>query len=312
MSELRVWMGQHYVDGIRRVVDALRLHLPQHGIQVVDHEQDADLLAVHGAEHAPSLDLPLVAHCHGLMWSEYPWPPGMYADAINARVIATMVQSQAITAPSAWVARAITRGMLRPVQTILHGVNPEEWTPPATHAGYVLWNKARADLISDPHPVGAMATRMPEQRFVATIAPPADNIHIVGPQSPSAMRSLVAHAGVYLATTRETFGIGTLEALSSGVPVVGYRYGGQEEIVVEGETGHLVRFEGDGTPKNEPRDPEVYARDLAAAIDDVASDAERARRWGDAGRRRVVEHFSWSAIAERTALLYRSLVQQKR
>jgi starch synthase len=124
---------------------------------------------------------------------------------------------------------------------------------------------------------------------------------------------ILSHARVFVCpSVYEPFGIVNLEAMACGAPVVASAVGGIPEIVVEGETGHLVPFVGDGTPKNEPRDPETYARDLAAAIDDIASDAERARRWGDAGRRRVVEHFSWDAIAERTALLYRSLVPQKR
>jgi starch synthase len=105
----------------------------------------------------------------------------------------------------------------------------------------------------------------------------------------------------------EPFGIVNLEAMACGAPVVASAVGGIPEIVVEGETGSLVRFEGDGTAKNEPRDPEAFARELARAIDQVARDPERARQQGEAGRRRVIEHFSWNAIAERTAALYESL-----
>jgi starch synthase len=71
-----------------------------------------------------------------------------------------------------------------------------------------------------------------------------------------------------------------------------------------------VAFEGDGTPKNEPRDPEVYARALAARIGELAADPERARRFGEAGRQRVIDRFSWRAIADRTAELYESLARR--
>jgi starch synthase len=121
---------------------------------------------------------------------------------------------------------------------------------------------------------------------------------------------LLSHARVFVCpSVYEPFGIVNLEAMACGVPVVASAVGGIPEIVVEGQTGSLVRFDGDGTPKNEPRDPEAFARDLARALNELATDPERARRFGAAGRARVVEHFSWSAIAERTAALYRTLLE---
>jgi len=121
---------------------------------------------------------------------------------------------------------------------------------------------------------------------------------------------LLSHARVFVCpSVYEPFGIVNLEAMACGVPVVASAVGGIPEIVVEGQTGTLVRFDGDGTPKNEPRDPEAFARDLARALNELATDPERARRFGEAGRARVVERFSWNAIAERTAALYRTLVK---
>jgi starch synthase len=120
---------------------------------------------------------------------------------------------------------------------------------------------------------------------------------------------ILSHARVFACpSVYEPFGIVNLEAMACGVPVVASAVGGIPEIVVEGETGYLVEFEGDGSAKNEPRDPEAFARALAAGISRLTADPERARRFGTAGRARVVEHFSWNAIAERTASLYRSLV----
>jgi starch synthase len=120
---------------------------------------------------------------------------------------------------------------------------------------------------------------------------------------------ILSHARVFVCpSVYEPFGIVNLEAMACGAPVVASAVGGIPEIVVEGETGHLVAFEGDGSPKNEPRDPDGFARALARAISELAADPERARRFGAAGRKRVVEHFSWSAIAERTRALYASLV----
>jgi starch synthase len=121
---------------------------------------------------------------------------------------------------------------------------------------------------------------------------------------------ILSHARLFVCpSVYEPFGIVNLEAMACGVPVIASAVGGIPEIVVEGETGHLVRFDGDGTPKNEPRDPEAFARDFARSMNALGNDRERARRFGAAGRARVVERFSWSSIAERTAALYRSLAR---
>ncbi|HEY3498053.1 MAG TPA: glycosyltransferase, partial [Polyangiaceae bacterium] len=119
---------------------------------------------------------------------------------------------------------------------------------------------------------------------------------------------ILSHTSAFVCpSVYEPFGIVNLEAMACGAPVVASAVGGIPEIVVEGVTGHLVAFEADGTPKNEPRDPDGYARALALRINELAGDPERVRRFGAAGRARVVEHFAWSAIAERTAALYRTL-----
>jgi starch synthase len=120
---------------------------------------------------------------------------------------------------------------------------------------------------------------------------------------------LLSHARVFACpSVYEPFGIVNLEAMACATPVVASAVGGIPEVVVDGETGYLVSFEGDGTPKNEPRHPEQFAHDLAAKLNAVIADTELARRFGEAGRQRVVEHFSWSSIADQTVALYQSLL----
>ena len=120
---------------------------------------------------------------------------------------------------------------------------------------------------------------------------------------------ILSHATVFVCPSiYEPFGLVNVEAMACSTPVVASAVGGIPEIIVEGETGHLVSYEPGGDDLGSPTDPERFARDLAAAIDDVIADPARAERWGAASRQRVLEHFSWTAIAERTAELYRSLV----
>lgn len=109
----------------------------------------------------------------------------------------------------------------------------------------------------------------------------------------------------------EPFGIINLEAMACRTPVVASATGGIKEVVVEGETGYLVPFDQDPVTSF-PRDPEKFAKDLAAKINVLLGDAEKCRRFGDAGRKRVEEIFSWTAIAHQTIELYGRLIEEKK
>ncbi len=118
---------------------------------------------------------------------------------------------------------------------------------------------------------------------------------------------LLSHATAFVCpSVYEPLGIVNLEAMACGAAVVGTATGGIPEVVVPGETGWLVPIEqvDDGT--GTPVDPERYVTDLADALTDAVSDADRARRYGEAGQARAREHFSWERIAEQTLEVYRS------
>lgn len=108
----------------------------------------------------------------------------------------------------------------------------------------------------------------------------------------------------------EPFGIINLEAMACRAPVVASSTGGIKEVVVEGETGYLVPFEADRVT-GFPTDPGSFAQDLAVRITMLLEDPEKCRRFGDAGRKRVEDIFSWTAIADQTIDLYRKLIEQK-
>jgi glycogen synthase len=116
-----------------------------------------------------------------------------------------------------------------------------------------------------------------------------------------------SHADVFCCpSVYEPFGIINLEAMACETAVVASAVGGIPEVVVPEETGLLVDLQlKPGT--FEPVDPSKFSADLAAGINRVALDPALREKFGRNGRRRVEDHFSWTAIAQRTLDLYNSL-----
>jgi alpha-maltose-1-phosphate synthase len=106
----------------------------------------------------------------------------------------------------------------------------------------------------------------------------------------------------------EPFGIINLEAMACRAPVLASATGGIKEVVIDGETGYLVPFDQDPVTSF-PLDPEKFAQDLAAGINRLLGDPGKCIRFGAAGRRRVEETFSWTAIAQQTIRLYEHLIR---
>ncbi len=97
----------------------------------------------------------------------------------------------------------------------------------------------------------------------------------------------------------EPFGIVSLEAMAMEKPIVVGAHGvvGFKEQVVNGgpdRTG--VHINGE--------DP----ADIAWGIKEVLKDPEKAKNWGENGRRRVLEYFTWQKAAEQTIKIYESLL----
>jgi glycogen synthase len=117
-----------------------------------------------------------------------------------------------------------------------------------------------------------------------------------------------SHAAVFCCpSVYEPFGIINLEAMACETAVVASKIGGIPEVVVPGETGELVDLEiAPGT--FDPTDEQDFSRRLAAAINKVALDPALYERYGKNGRKRAEAQFSWTAVAQKTLALYKSLL----
>ena len=123
------------------------------------------------------------------------------------------------------------------------------------------------------------------------------------------VRELYSNASVFCCPSiYEPFGIINLEAMACETAVVATAVGGIKEVVVDGETGFLVPIDQMKESPFEPRDPEKFARDLAARINQLMADPALCEKFGRAGRKRAEEKFGWPSIALETKALYEKLL----
>ncbi|MEM2153399.1 MAG: glycosyltransferase family 4 protein [Nitrososphaeria archaeon] len=97
----------------------------------------------------------------------------------------------------------------------------------------------------------------------------------------------------------EPFGIVSLEAMSMKKPVVvGARgvVGFREQVIASGPEQNGIHVNGE--------DP----ADIAWGIKEVLRDPQRAKVWGDNGRKRVQQYFTWRKAAEETIEIYSALL----
>jgi len=227
--------------GIGQVVLAQNRYLPNYGIEFVADPEGADLIVCHvSCPHNHEVD---VLHLHGMYYDDVPHPRySTWHASVNMEIVKSARQALAITVPTAWVAMSFKRDMRITPQIIPHGIELDDWNQPSKNEGYILWNKNHNQGVCDPMPALDLATLGYD--VISTFAPigkvPPNQMKITGLIPFDKMKTMVRNADIYLATTIETFGIGVLEALASGIPVLGYAWGGNLDLVKHKVNGFLV------------------------------------------------------------------------
>ena len=118
----------------------------------------------------------------------------------------------------------------------------------------------------------------------------ADRVQFLGWQSREQLIEQYQQASLFLFPSRhEGMPNAVLEAMASGLPVIASRIAGNEELVVDGETGLLF--------------PSENVDALRIALRQLITDASLCRNMGAASRRRVENHYSWESAAKQYALL---------
>jgi N-acetyl-alpha-D-glucosaminyl L-malate synthase BshA len=269
-----------------------------HAHYALPHAAAALLARAALGDNAP----PLVLTLHG---SDVPEEPREGLLLLLRRLVR---EAQAVTVPSASLAaRARAQFAVQP-EVIPNFVDTERFSPgPERPARGALFHASNFRPVKQPLDLLRIFARVRE-RMPASLVLAGD-----GPERPrveaearrlglevrfaGAQRDLLAffrESDLFLLPSRsESFGLAALEALASGVPVVGSRTGGIPEVV--GEAGALF----------EPGDVDGMA---AAVVRILGDDAERSRLRRLA-RERAVRYFAAAPVLGRWEALYRRLAK---
>jgi phosphatidylinositol alpha-1,6-mannosyltransferase len=147
----------------------------------------------------------------------------------------------------------------------------------------------------------ALAERYPEVQLVfagdgtdyshlerlAKASPAAGQIFLTGRVTEAELQALYRRAYAYVMPSRqEGFGLVYLEAMNYAKPCLACRGDGGAEIVRDGETGILI-------------DQPIREAELLEGVSELLADPARARRYGEAGWRRLNAEFTASASQAR-------------
>jgi glycosyltransferase involved in cell wall biosynthesis len=208
------------------------------------------------------------------------------APALARRVLR---RARLVIAPSSALAEEAHRFGAADVRTIPSGVElpdavGDEADPPEVlYAGRLSPEKGIRELV-------AAADGMP--LVVAGDGPLRDEVPgALGFVPHDELERLFARAAVVACPShREGFGVVCAEAMAFGRPVVAGDVGGLRDLVVHEETGLLV--------------PPGDVSGLRSALERLLADPAVRRRFGEAGRRRIAERFTWQRFGDETLRAY--------
>jgi glycosyltransferase involved in cell wall biosynthesis len=305
-SGLTHWtrLASSLLANLRRYeIDLAHLHLPKeaafihgvlrmHGRPVVStFEGDPFLEILHGASLERGLVVRMGSHC--------------------------MARADAVVACSRWLAKRLSRALRVEVSAIPNPIDAERFLSIGEWRDGVKLVVALARLVPVKgidvliRAARRVVSEYRETRFVVAGDGPLKqeytrmimkyglmDVFSLAGFSSTPERLLSESYMLVMPSLYEPFGMPAAEAGASMRPVVASNTGGLAEIVVDGENGLLAR----------PGDP----ADLADKIVWLLENEDAAREMGRRGRRRVLENYMPTSVAERYVETYRRVLANSR
>jgi glycosyltransferase involved in cell wall biosynthesis len=204
------------------------------------------------------------------------------------------------------------------IRVVPVGIDPDVFAPPAGHAprdphSVVVTTSADVPLKGLVHLLEALAKLRTERPVTLTVVGSArpggpaeaaldrlalrDAVRFTGPLPEPELVALLQRAAVVaIPSLYEGFSLPAIEAMACATPLVTTDAGALPEVV-GGEAGLRVRA-GD-------------VEELTAALQRVLDNPSLAAQLGGAGRRRVLERYTWRSTAERTADWYAEVLDRR-
>lgn len=247
-------------------------------------------------------------------------PVTHYKHAVNVDVYAA---ARLVLPWSHWTKDSLMRDYGVPEEKIVvipPGVNVEEWIPPEPDRREITLRQTggKPRLLF----VGGDFARKGGRTLLEWFAQNGQDrceLHIVTrrplpPEEIGELRGLHVHTGLeakdpklrrlyadchifVLPTHADCFGVASIEAMATGLPVVTTNVGGVPDIVVDGKTGYLVS----------PND----MRGLAERLDTLLDAPETRREMGMHGRARVLDHFDARKNARHQLALLKRIADER-
>ncbi|MGI9054192.1 MAG: glycosyltransferase family 4 protein [Pyrinomonadaceae bacterium] len=295
----------------RPIIDALRRHRPH--IIDMDHEPYsvacAEILTLRNL-YAP--DVPIVMQTAQNIFKNYSPPFSVFERRALKQVSAAYMCSETV--------REILekKGFQKPMKIVPFGVNLEDFQMKKSEAselptigfvgrmlppkGLLLLADALAEIKDEKWRLLVVGDGEEREKFQRRLAGYGllERAEIVGAVPYHEIPKYFQQMDVFVMPTfttekiREQFGRVLVEAMATGVPVIGSTCGAIPEVV--GDAGLIF--------------PEKDSEALGNALRKMLRDADLRRKFSEAGRLRVEQNFTWKIVAEKIFGLYCQVLER--
>ncbi len=186
------------------------------------------------------------------------------------------------------------------IEVVHNGINAQEWTASESRENNILF----AGRVDEAKGVGVLIrafniinSEIPDARLTIVgdgnfNAGGNQNVRVLPWQGRETMKKIFSETKIIVIPSLylDPFPTVNLEAMASAKPVIGTCFGGTPEVVINNETGYIVN------PYNE--------EELADKIIDLLKSPEKAKSFGDNGKKRIEKFFSLNQQVKKTLNWY--------